>query len=112
VLLLQEAAEDPPAAAESLLAYQAVYNVVVNYKWDVGLRVPKSAALSGAAPNDLAFVVAAAAVFDGLPHGIALPDDFWNGADPPALRGVDFHFGEIPERAIPERVLERLASLS
>jgi hypothetical protein len=111
-LLLQEASENQPASVEDLIAYQAVYNVAVNYKWDVGLRVPKSAALSGAAPNDLAFVVAAAAVFDGLPHGIALPDDFWNGADPPALRGVDFHFGEIPERAIPERVLERLASLS
>src|SRR5271163_4154285 len=46
-LLLREASENPPAAAESLLAYQAVYNVAVNYKWDVSLRVPKSATLSG-----------------------------------------------------------------
>lgn len=111
-LLLREASENQPASVEDLGAYQAVYNVAVNYKWDVGLQLPKSSTLSGAAPNDLAFAVAAATVFDGLPHGIALADDFWNGADGPALRGADFHFGEIPERAIPERVLERLASLS
>jgi hypothetical protein len=42
----------------------------------------------------------------------ALGHEFWNGAERPAIGGVDFHFAEIPENAIPERVLERLASLS
>jgi hypothetical protein len=111
-LLLQEAAEDPPATTEELRACQAIYGVAVNYKWDVGLRLPKSATLLGPAPNDLAFMVAADIVLDSVPHGSVLADNFWNGADRPALRGADFHFGEIPERAIPERVLERLASLS
>ena len=111
-VLLQEASEDQPASAEDLRAYQAVYNVAVHYKWDVGLQLPRPVAFSGAAPTDLAFVVAVDRVFDGLPNGIALAHDFWNGAEPPAVRGVDFHFAEIPENAIPERVLERLASLA
>jgi len=111
-VLLQEASEDQPASAEDLRAYQAVYNVAVHYKWDVGLQLPSPTALSGAAPADLAFVVAADTVLDGLPHGIALGHAFWNGDERPAIGGVDFHFAEIPENAIPERVLERLASLS
>ena len=111
-VLLQEASEDQPNKVEDLHAYQAVYNVAVHYKWDVGLQLPSATAFSGAAPADLAFVVASDKVLDGLPHGIALGDAFWNGPERPAIRGVDFHFAEIPENAIPERVLERLASLS
>ena len=111
-VLLQEASEDQPNKVEDLHAYQAVYNVAVHYKWDVGLQLSSATAFSGAAPADLAFVVASDKVLDGLPHGIALGDAFWNGPERPAIRGVDFHFAEIPENAIPERVLERLASLS
>ena len=111
-VLLQEASEDQPNKVEDLHAYQAVYNVAVHYKWDVGLQLSSATALSGAAPADLAFVVASDKVLDGLPHGIALGDAFWNGAERLVMRGVDFHFAEIPEDAIPERVLERLASLS
>ena len=111
-VLLQEASEDQPNKVEDLHAYQAVYNVAVHYKWDVGLQLPGPASLTGAAPADLAFVVASDAVLHGLPHGIVLGHEFWAGAEHPAIRGVDFLFAEIPENAIPERVLERLASLS
>ena len=111
-VLLQEASEDQLDKAEDFLAYQAVYNVAAHYQWDVGLQLPGATGLSGAAPAGLAFVVAADTVLDGLPHGIALGDAFWNGAERPAIRDIDFLFAEIPENAIPERVLERLASLS
>jgi hypothetical protein len=111
-LLLQETPEEQPASIQDLLAYQAVYNVAVHYKWDVGLQLPGPAALSGAAPTDVAFVISGDTVFDGLPHGIALAHDFWKGVEQPAIGGANFHFAEIPENATPERVLERLASLS
>jgi len=111
-VLLQEASEDQPNKVEDLHAYQAVYNVAIHYKWDVGLQLPSPTALTGAAPADLAFVVASDTGLDGLPHGIALGHEFWNGVERPAIGGGDFHFAEIPENAIPERVLERLASLS
>jgi hypothetical protein len=41
------------------------------------LQLPGPAALSGAAPTDVAFVISGDTVFDGLPHGIALAHDFW-----------------------------------
>jgi hypothetical protein len=110
-VLLQEAADNQPASIDDLLAYQALYNVAVNYKWDVGLRLAEPALLPGDAPPELAFAVAARRVFHGLPHGIALAHDFWDGCEVPAVFGADFHFAELPSDANPENVLDRLASL-
>ena len=111
-VLLQETSENQPDKVDDLHAYQAVYNVASHYRWDVGLQLPRLTTLSGAAPADLAFVVAADAVLEGPSHGIALSNEFWEGAERPAVAGVDFLFAEIPDDATPERVLERLASLS
>ena len=62
-----------------------------HYKWDVGLQL-SSATAFGAAPADLAFVVASDKVLEGLPHGIALGDAFWDGPERPAIRRRRFPF--------------------
>jgi hypothetical protein len=111
VVLLQEAADNPPASIDDLAAYQSVYNAASHYQWDVGLRLTDSLSPSGAAAPDIAFAVAERAVFDRLPRGVALGRDFWEGGEPPAISEPDFRFVEIPVGANPERVLDRLASL-
>ena len=91
-VLLQEASEDQPEQGRGLARLPGRLQRRFHYKWDVGLQLPSATALSGAAPADLAFVVASDTVLDGLPHGIALGDEFWNGAERPAIARRRFPF--------------------
>jgi len=107
-LLLQESAQTEPAGAEDLQLYQAVLNVAAHYRWDVGLRLPQGQAALAA--QGLAYVLSPVAAA-GVATGLCLPVEFWSGAAAPAAPGGGFRYGEIPETANPESVLERLATL-
>jgi hypothetical protein len=109
VVLLQEAATTRRPRSTILPPINP--STASHYQWDVGLRLTDSLSPSGDAAPDIAFAVAERAVFDRLPHGVALARDFWEGGEPPAISEPDFRFVEIPSDANPERVLDRLASL-
>ena len=47
----------------------------------------------------------------GLPIGVAIAADFWQGGSAPTAPAGGFLFAEIPVDAVPETILERLALL-
>lgn len=111
-VLLEERAGAEPASAAEIGWYQPVLNVAAHYRWDLGLRlrsVPSAAGFTGTA-DGVAFVIAPSAI-SGAAHGRALSPAFWTGEPAPAAPAGGFLFAEIPADAVPETVLERLATL-
>lgn len=108
-LLLEEREGAEPASAEEIAWYQPVINVTGHYRWDLGLRLPSAGGFSGDVAG-IQFVIAPK-VLGGAANGLALGGGFWAGdAAPPAPAG-GFRFAQVPADAVPEKVLERLASL-
>jgi hypothetical protein len=106
LVLLEENALSAPVSSAELACYQAVFNVVAHYRWDIGLRTRE--VRFGDSP--LNFVVAPAFVGSIL-TGVEVPEGFWSGEQAPAERDGSFRFITVPPLAQPESVLERLASL-
>ncbi|MGD0074050.1 MAG: hypothetical protein ABSD31_06865 [Candidatus Binataceae bacterium] len=107
-LLLEEDYPCGAASAESLSTYQPVINVAQHYNWGIGL-LSLGGACAPAALAGLDFYITDTDC-EGDAVGRAIPDSFWAGEDPPAVqRG--FYYLKIPEDALPETVLERLAQL-
>ena len=78
--------------ADNLDAYTPLINVAHHYRWGLALRTDDQLQLHGSQAT-----------------GVVLPRSFW--VDQQAPRG-SLLLGEVPADAEPERVLERLASLS
>lgn len=108
-VLMEELAGAEPANAEELGWYQPVINIAGHYRWDIGVRLPTAAAFSGEA-GGLQFVIAPKAV-TGAANGLALGDAFWNGEAAAPAPAAGFRFATVPAEAVPEKVLERLATL-
>lgn len=108
-VLMEELAGAEPANAEELGWYQPVFNIAAHYRWDIGVRLPTATGFSGDATG-LQFVIAPRAI-PGVAHGFALGDAFWSGETAAALPAGGFRFATVPADAVPEKVLERLATL-
>jgi hypothetical protein len=105
-LLLEELEGAEPASAEEVGWYQPVINIAGHYRWDLGLRLPSGAAFSGEA-GGVQFVIAPKALA-GAMAGLALSAAFWTGE---AASAASFRYAVVPADAVPEKVLERLATL-
>lgn len=81
---------------------EPVRNVARHYRWSLG-RFTRSSAC-----RKLTLTSA-----DGAATctGIVVSPAFWDGADPPLLPERGFYYADVPENAVPEAVLERLAAL-
>lgn len=108
-LLLEELADAEPASAEELGWYQPVLNIAGHYRWDIGVHLPTASAFSGEA-SGVQFVIAPLAVA-GAANGLALGDAFWTGEAAASAPTGGFRFATVPANAVPEKVLERLATL-
>ncbi|WP_420465105.1 hypothetical protein [Panacagrimonas sp.] len=108
-VLLEEAADAEPSSAEEIAWYQPVINLAAHYRWDLGLLLSRGNDFSGAA-SGVQFVIAPAQI-GGAVAGMVLSEAFWDGQDAPGLANGAFRFGRVPADAVPEKVLERLASL-
>lgn len=108
-LLLEEREGGEPASAEELAWYQPVMNIAGHYRWDLGVRLPTAAAFAGDATG-LQFVIAPKPVA-GAANGLDLGTAFWSGEAAAAAPAGGFRFAEVPVDAVPEKVLERLATL-
>jgi hypothetical protein len=102
-LLLNDDAASQPTSTEQLEQYQSVVNVGRHYGWDLGFRVPTTPVGRG----DFDFLVA--------PKGECGVDvgDAFSGPDAPLVTVPQggFLFAQVPERATPELVMQRLAIL-
>ncbi|PPE72196.1 hypothetical protein C3942_20125 [Solimonas fluminis] len=107
-VLLEESRESASALAESLPLYQPLLNVAAHYRWDAGLLMPADASVAGV--EGLDFLVASEPAAGSVP-GLRIPDSFWQGGQAPPRPDGGFRYAEIPGKAHPESVLERLASL-
>ena len=108
-LLLEDEPGAEPTSAEELSWYQPVINIAGHYRWDVGALLPTATAFEGEA-SGLQFVIAPKAIA-GAANGLALSDAFWTGESAPPVSPGAFRYAAIPADAIPEKVLERLATL-
>ncbi len=107
-LLLEEERGDGQASAQALATYQPVINAAKYYRWALGVLSQGS----GYAPGPLEgvdFLITDADCEAGI-TGLVIPDSFWVGESPPLLE-KGFYYLRVPEDALPERVLERLALL-
>jgi len=107
-LLLEEERGDGQASAQALAAYQPVINAAKYYRWALGVLSQGT----GHAPGPLEgidFRITDADCEAGI-TGRVIPDSFWAGENPPVFR-KGFYYLKVPEDALPERVLERLALL-
>ena len=108
-LLLQENPGEAPSGAEQWLWYDPVINIAKHYRWQVGgLDPAPTAALSIGTAIDFFIAPALAA---GVPGGLMLSQDFWQGAEAPPLGSDLFRYAAIPAGATPETVLQQLAKL-
>jgi hypothetical protein len=108
-LLLEEAADNEPASAESVALYQPVLNVAAHYQWELGLRLPSASDYRGEAAGFSCLI--APRPLPGACAGLSVEPAFWSGAAAPAAPAGGFRYAEIPVDASPEQVLERLALL-
>lgn len=108
-ILLEERAGAEPASSEEIGWYQPVINLAGHYRWDLGLRLPSASGFSGEA-SGVQFMIAPTPVA-GVAAGIALGDNFWSGDAAAAVPAGAFRFATVPADAVPEKVLERLATL-
>ena len=109
-LLLEEEAGRSPSFAEALSAYQPVMNIARHYRWALGLFSRQSTWAPGTRDGFDFCIGDTPGECEAV--GTILPEGFWEGSEPPPLSAGDFYYGQIPEQAVPERVLERLAQLS
>lgn len=108
VLLLCEAAEGGPGDAAALALYEPVVRSARHYRWEAGLLDP-AGILPAAEAAALDFLITSRADAT-VRGGTILPSAFWYGGAFSAARG-QLCYGEIPRGAVPETVLECLASL-
>lgn len=108
-VLLEEQIGAEAASADELGWYQPVFNIAGHYRWDIGVRLPTAAAFAGAA-SGVQFVIAPK-VIAGAANGLALGDAFWSGEPAAAAPAGGFRFVTVPANAVPEKVLESLATL-
>lgn len=108
-LLLEEREGAEPASAEEIAWYQPVINIAGHYRWDLGICLPSAAGFSGDVAG-VQFVIAPKPLA-GAANGLALGDPFWTGEAAPAAPTGGFRYARIPADAVPEKVLERLATL-
>jgi len=108
-VLLEESADSEPKSAAEVAWYQPVINLAAHYRWELGVHLPSAAAFTGELAGADFFI--APRVLPGAPIGIATPVEFWDGAPAPPVAPGGFRFVRIPQGAMPERVLERLALL-
>ena len=108
VLLLVETEQTTPADAAQVAWYQSVLNIAGHYRWDCGLRQATASNIAGA--EGLDFCIAADAT-SGPRSGIAIAGERWSSGEVPAVPEGGFRFVEVPADAVPESVLERLATL-
>lgn len=108
LVLLCETAADGPADAAALAWYDPVFKTARHYRWEIGLLDPvgRLAPADGAA---LDFLIAPEPGA-GAAGGCLLPAAFWQ-AGGPVPAGGRFSYGVVPAGAVPETVLERIASL-
>ncbi len=107
-LLLDETPSCGVRPAEDRSRYRPVINVAKHYRWDVAIK-SDSGSGAGDGPGIDVWIT-----HDQTPErltGLILGDAFWAGEAPPPLSGAGFYFARVPEDAVPERVLERLATL-
>lgn len=109
LVLLCESNVDGPVSAEALSWYDPVFKTARHYRWQVGLLDPAGRLPAGEA-GALDFLVAPA-VGEGMAGGAILPAEFWRDGAHDAARAGRLSFGEVPVGAVPETVLERIASL-
>lgn len=107
-VLLTECADHEPTNDEELGWYQPVWNVAEHYRWDTGVGFEDGSNFSGSAP-DLSIVLANQPVGTTW-SGVQLNDSFWQGAAIPVLNERSFLALTVPEDAVPESVLARLAA--
>lgn len=105
-LLLEEREGAEPGSSEEIAWYQPVLNLAAHYRWDIGIRLPSGAGFAGAAEG-VSFAISPTAIA-GTPHGLSLGEEFWNGE---VAAPAQFRYARVPADAVPERVLERLATL-
>lgn len=108
-LLLEEAAGQEPASAEEIEWYQPVINVAGHYRWDIGLRFEDGSAFAGRVTG-MTYVIAPTPL-ECAANGVVIDDAFWAGSDAPSAPKGGFRYLQIPADAVPEKVLERLATL-
>ena len=99
------AGDDNNTVSVPLGTYSPVHNVTDHYGWTLGLRRADGVQLAVAGAG-----VGVGIELDG-PAGVVIPAGFWPGSsivEPPA---GEFLLAEIPETAVPEHVLARLATL-
>jgi hypothetical protein len=108
-VLLEESADSEPRSAAEVAWYQPVINLAAHYRWEVGVHLPSAADFTGDLAGADFFV--APRVLPGAPIGITTPAEFWDEAQAPPIAQGGFRFVRIPQGAMPERVLERLALL-
>lgn len=109
LVLLCESAADGPADAEALSWYDPVFKTARHYRWEVGVLDP-AGGLAAADAVGLDFLIAPAAG-EGMAGGVILPAEFWRDGSHDAARAGRLSFGEVPVGAVPETVLDRIASL-
>jgi hypothetical protein len=89
-----------------LEAFTPVVNICVHYRWSLGVSLREG---PGKVASPVGWTVGHC-MPGGQPHGVALPDDFWqHGAAMPDM--ADFYIGWPRPGAQPEAVLAQLAGL-
>ncbi len=107
-LLLEEERGNDQTSAQALATYQPVINAAKYYRWALGVLSQGTHYAQG--PLEGVDFLITDADCEADITGRVLPDSFWAGENPPMLR-KGFYYLRVPEDALPERVLERLALL-
>jgi hypothetical protein len=108
LVLLCEDANDGPANAEALSWYDPVFKTARHYRWEIGLLDP-AGKLPAADAAALDFLISAEPG-PAVAGGWILPAAFWSSGERAAGQGR-FSYGTVPVGAVPEMVLDRIASL-
>lgn len=109
-LLLIETPGQSPQQSEALALYDPVINKAVHYRWEMGI-LDRAATPACARERGVSFVIAPV-LDDGQTGGRLMEAAFWNGTPPPALGRGGFRYARVPEDALPEAVLQRLAEVA
>lgn len=106
-ILLRDLTEKGPASEDDVLRYQPVINVAEHYKWQVILDGCKGAF----APESSLGIALSLGSHESCAAGQKTSPELWEGGVPASLSEKQFRYVQIPEGALPERVLEVLGSL-
>ena len=108
LVLLCEDDGNGPGNAEALSWYAPVFKTARHYRWQVGL-LDAAGKLPTADAAGLDFLICAEPG-PGSASGSILPAAFWSDGEKPLGYG-GFGYGVVPVGAVPEVVLDRIASL-